>query len=209
MIAQEEGTSSRKINAAVSGSLTASKLFVYLILLATIAAIVVNFARKKQTYYVDAPSGQVTQVFPLSEPNVTPSSLINWVTQAVTSAHTLDFYGYKDTLNDLKQYFTVGGYQNFVSALNASGSLKKIINERLIVSAVTIDTAVILQEGVMNGVYSWKIQVPLLLNYQGASTVSTQKTVAVSVLVVRVPTNEAPKGIGIEQLVDEEYNVRT
>ena len=69
-----------------------------------------------------------------------------------------------------------------------------------------MDTAVILQEGMMNNVYSWKIQVPLLLTYQGASTTSTQKTIVVNVLVTRVPTNLAPKGIGISQVVDGDYH---
>jgi intracellular multiplication protein IcmL len=208
MNTHEEGTSTTKLNAAVSASLAASKFIVLAVLIASIAAIAVHFTRNKQTFFVESISGELKEVFPLTEPNVTPTSLINWITLAVTSAYTLDFYEYEESLADLKEYFTVDGYQNFLNALNASGSLKKIIKDKLIVTAVPIDTAIVLQEGIMNNVYTWKIQIPLLINYQGASTTSTKKTVAVSVLVIRVPTSQAPKGIGIAQIVDGDYNAK-
>lgn len=205
----EEGISTSKFTATASTSLMASKLFVFAILIASIIAIGAHLSRDKQTYYVDSPDGATKEVFPLNEPNVTPSSLINWVTLAITSAYTLDFYGYQDTLDDLKQYFTLDGYQNFLNALDSSGSLKKIIKDKLVLTAVATNSAVVLQEGLMNNTYTWKIQVPLLLNYQGASTTPTQQNIAVSVLVTRVPTNEAPKGIGIAQIVDGDYNERS
>lgn len=188
--------------------MAASRFIVLAVLIASIVAIAVHFTRAKQTYFVDTISGASKEVFPLTEPNVTTTSLLNWLTLAVTSAYTLDFYGYEESLNELKQYFTIDGYQNFLNALNASGSLKKIIKDKLIVTAVPIDTAVVLQEGLMNNVYTWKIQIPLLVTYQGASTTSTKKTIAVSVLVIRVPTNKAPKGIGIAQIIDGDYNAR-
>ena len=82
----------------------------------------------------------------------------------------------------------------------------KIIKDTLIVSAVATGTAVILQEGPLRDVYTWRIQVPLLITYQGASTSSTQKEIAVSLLVTRVPTDQAPKGIGIAQVVDSDLH---
>lgn len=206
---QEDGTSTRRFTDAVSGGLAASKFLVALTLIISFVALGIHFMRAKQTYFVDPPNGAPIEVFPLNEPNVTPSSLINWVTLAVTSSYTLDFYGYQDTLYELKQYFTLDGYQNFLNALDASGTLKKITRDKLVVTAVATDSAIVLQEGLMNNIYTWKIQIPLLVNYQGASTTVTQQNIAVSVLVIRVPTNEAPKGIGIAQIVDGDYNART
>lgn len=203
---QDKGTSTRQLSAAVSSRLAASKFFVLAALAISLAALGTDLIRTKQKYFVDAPSGVNTEVFPLSEPNVTPSSLIKWVTQAVTSSYTIDFYQYQDNIDGLKQYFTIDGYQNYLNSLTSSGSLSKIIKENLVMSAVATNTAVIMQQGMLNGVYFWKIQMPLLLNYQGASTTGIQKTIAVNVLVTRVPTDLAPKGIGIAQIVDEEYH---
>ena len=209
MNAQENGTSTRKFADGINASMVASKFFILLTLVVSLIAIGLHFARNKQTYFINAPDGITKEVFPLNEPNVTPSSLMNWVTLAITSAYTLDFYGYGETLEDLKQYFTLDGYQNFLNALEASGSLNRIIRDKLVLTAVATDPAIVLEEGLMNNVYTWRIQIPLLLNYQGASTTATQQTIAVSVLVTRVPTSEAPKGIGIAQIVDGDYNART
>lgn len=205
MSIQEEGTSSSKFTPAVSGRLSACKAMVLAAFITALGALGTDLIRPEQTFYVDMPTGQSREVFPLNEPNVTPSSLVKWITQAVTSAYTIDFYNYQDNIDNLKQYFTIDGYENFLSSLKSSGSLDKIITDKLIVSAVAIDTAIILQEGMINNVYSWNIQLPILLNYQGASTTSTKKTIVANVLVNRVPTDLAPKGIGIAQIVDEEY----
>lgn len=207
MSTHNEGTSSKKFSPAVSGRLAASKLFALVAILASLGAFGADILRPKQTYFVDPVSGHTREVFPLDEPNVTPTSLVNWVTQAVTSAYTLDFYNYQNNIDNLKQYFTINGYDNYLTALKQSGSLQKIIDDKLIVSAVAINSAIVLQEGPIDDVYSWTVQIPLLLNYQGASTVSTQKTIVANILVNRVPTDLAPKGIGIAQIVDEEYNV--
>jgi intracellular multiplication protein IcmL len=208
MTIQEEGDSTGRFNAAVAGRLSACTFAVVCALVVTTIAIGVHFMRDAQTYYITTPDGASREVFPLDEPNVTASSLTKWITQAVTNAYTIDFYSYQDTIDSLKQYFTNDGYKNFINSIQASGSLDKIVKEKLVVTAVAMDNAVILQEGMMQGVYTWKIQLPLLLNYQGASTTGTKKTIAVSVLVVRVPTNQAPKGIGIAQIVDGPYNAK-
>ena len=53
MNTQEEGTSSNKMTAAVSGLLTASKLFVLVAILTAGAAMGADLLRPKQTYFVD------------------------------------------------------------------------------------------------------------------------------------------------------------
>jgi len=203
---QETGATSKIPSPAVQSALLASNFFTYLVVLSIICIVIVHKTRPDETYYIDDPAGNTTEVFPLSEPNVTPSSLIKWITQAATSIYTIDFYHYQDNIDSAKEYFTAAGYQDFMTSLKASHSLNKIIKDKLIVSAVATGTAVILQEGPLRDVYTWRIQVPLLITYQGASTSSTQKEIAVSLLVTRVPTDQAPKGIGIAQVVDSDLH---
>lgn len=201
---QDNGATSKEPSSAVASTLQAGYFFVYLAIFLIIAILIVHATRNKQEFFVTNKAGQSMEIFPLDRPNVTPSALTNWATQAATSAYTLDFYQYQDNIDSLRDYFTVSGYQAYLSSLEASNSLKRIVRDKLIVSAVATGAAVILQEGPLRGVYTWRIQVPLLLTYQGASTDSTQKSIAVSLLVTRVPTEIAPKGIGIEQIVDSE-----
>lgn len=199
---QDIGAESKQITTSIKGSLIASRFFTFVMLGLTITIITMHMLRPQQKFYVDPPSGGRSEVFPLDEPNVTPSSLRKWATQAATSAYTIDFFHYKDNIEALRDYFTITGFKDYQASLDDNNTLKRIVKESLIVSAVATDAAVVLEEGIMDGIYTWKIQVPLLLNYQGASATSTTKSIAVALLVTRVPTDEAPKGIGIAQIVD-------
>ena len=59
---------------------------------------------------------------------------------------------------------------------------------------------VISNQGEIDGVYSWRVQIPFLVTYQSAQT-AEQKKFTVLVTVVRVPTAIDPLGIGIDQFV--------
>ena len=72
--------------------------------------------------------------------------------------------------------------------------------KKLIVSAVATKAPVILQKGLLNGVYAWRVQMPLLVTYQSANEFSQQNNV-VTILISRVPTLNSPRGIGIAQFI--------
>lgn len=201
---QDKGRRTKKPRTGLQARMQLSRAFLYLTFIVIALVAFTHYLRPEQKYFVSPPNGGKVEVFPLDEPNVTPSSLVKWATQAATSAHTIDFYNYQANIDALRDYFTVDGYKQFVDALNSSGTLDTIIEDKLIQSAVATNGGVILSEGEIRGVYSWRIQVPLLLNYQGASTLSTQRNIAVEMLVERVPTDIASKGIGIAQLVTGE-----
>lgn len=159
-----------------------------------------ELTKPEQTYLVSDLNGNLTNITALDEPNVSPSTLLRWVSLAVTGVYTLDFVDYQQTLDNLSQYFTKAGYQNFLTAANER--VQTIIAQKLVVTAVVAGTPVIVQEGIMHGFYFWQIQVPILLSYQGASEKSTKQTLAIKLLVMRVPTKEALTGIGIAQIQD-------
>jgi hypothetical protein len=117
--------------------------------------------KPKQTYFAQSLDQKLTKMISLDEPNVSTNTLLRWVSLAVTSAYTLDFVDYQQTLNNLKQYFTKAGYTNFLEASNER--LQSIIKQKLIVTAVVAGTPVLLGEGTMYGFYSWRIQIPILL----------------------------------------------
>lgn len=172
-----------------------------IVILGAVAVIFYLEATKpSQTYLVQNHNGNTTQMINLSEPNVSTDTLLRWVSLAITSAYTIDFVDYKQNLDSLKPYFTKSGYKNFLLAANSR--IDDIVKQKLISTAVITGTPVLLGEGTISGFYSWRIQLPLLLSYQGASEKSTKQNLAVNVLVMRVPTKEANTGIGIAQIQD-------
>ncbi|MDQ5884425.1 MAG: intracellular multiplication protein IcmL [Pseudomonadota bacterium] len=128
-----------------------------------------------------------------------------WANIAVVDTYTFDFVNYEKSLEQVSQYFTDNGWYTFLRSLNDSNNLPTVIRKKLVVSAVAIKPPSILMKGILNGVYSWRIQIPMLVTYQSASDF-IQQSLVVTLLVSRISTLENPKGLGIDQFIVSQYS---
>jgi intracellular multiplication protein IcmL len=151
-------------------------------------------------YFATSINGRITPLFPLSEPNQSDSAVLQWANQAAIAAFTYNFVNYRDELQASSGFFTAEGWDQFLNALQQSNNLDAVKAKKLIVSAVATRAPIILQKGVLNGSYSWRVQMPILVTYQSASEFTQQNNV-VTMLITRVSTLNSPRGIGIAQFV--------
>lgn len=156
----------------------------------------------KPKYFATSINGRVTPLVALDMPNQSDSAVLQWVNQAAIAAYTYNFLNYRNQLKAASSYFTTDGWKQFLLALSGSNALDTVKQEKLIVSAVATKAPVILQKGVVNGSYSWRVQLPILVSYQSASQ-SRQQTKVVTLLVTRISTLSSPRGIGIAQYIDK------
>jgi intracellular multiplication protein IcmL len=161
-----------------------------------------QFATRSPRQFFAAPldESKPFQIIALERPNVSVKALLNWATLAATATFTFDFVNYKEQLAAIKDYFTVDGYNNFVAALKNNSTLSTIEEKKLVLSAVSIGPAIVLSEEELAGHHTWNIQIPLLVRYQSAN-VNEARYQIVSLVVTQVPTQNAPKGIGIAQYI--------
>lgn len=152
------------------------------------------------SYFATSISGRITPLFPLNEPNQSDSAVLQWANQAAIAAFTYNFVNYRNELQSSSGFFTAEGWSQFLTALQESNNLDAVKAKKLIVSAVATRAPIILQKGLLNDKYSWRIQMPLLVTYQSASEFSQQNNV-VTMLITRVSTLNSPRGIGISQFV--------
>lgn len=169
-----------------------------LILAAIIYYLATNQPEPK--YFATSEDGRITPIYPLSAPMVSDSALLQWANQAAVAAYTYNFATYRKELQDASEYFTPEGWNDFETALQSSRNLETVINKKLVVTAVATGAPVILDRGILNGHYSWKVQMPLLVTYESAST-TIQQPILVTMLITRVSTLNVPKGIAIAQFV--------
>ena len=151
-------------------------------------------------YFATSISGRITPLFPLDQPNQSDSAVLQWANQAAIAAFSYNFVNYRTELQASSGFFTAEGWDQFLQALEQSNNLVAVKAKKLIVSAVATKAPVILQKGLLNGVYAWRVQMPLLVTYQSASEFSQQNNV-VTILISRVPTLNSPRGIGIAQFI--------
>jgi intracellular multiplication protein IcmL len=151
-------------------------------------------------YFATSINGRITPLFPLNEPNQSDSAVLQWANQAAIAAFTYNFVNYRTELQASSGFFTSDGWDQFLTALQQSNNLDAVKAKKLIVSAVATRAPIILQKGILNGRYAWRVQMPILVTYQSASEFSQQNNV-VTMLITRVSTLNSPRGIGISQFV--------
>lgn len=151
-------------------------------------------------YFATSINGRITPLFALNEPNQSDSAVLQWANQAAIAAFSYNFVNYRSELQAASGFFTSEGWDQFLGALEQSNNLEAVKAKKLIVSAVATRAPIILQKGILNGRFSWRVQMPMLVTYQSASEFSQQNLV-VTMLITRVSTLNSPRGIGIAQFV--------
>lgn len=151
-------------------------------------------------YFATSINGRITPLFALNEPNQSDSAVLQWANQAAIAAFSYNFVNYRSELQAASGFFTSAGWTQFLNALQDSNNLDAVKAKKLIVSAVATRAPIILQKGVLNNRFSWRVQMPILVTYQSASEFSQQNNV-VTMLITRVSTLNSPRGIGISQFV--------
>lgn len=151
-------------------------------------------------YFATSINGRITPLFALNEPNQSDSAVLQWANQAAIAAYTYNFVDYRSELQASSGFFTAEGWTQFLTALKDSNNLDAVRAKKLIVSAVATRAPIILQKGILNGRYSWRVQMPILVTFQSASEFSQQNNV-VTMLITRISTLNSPRGIGIAQFV--------
>jgi intracellular multiplication protein IcmL len=171
---------------------------VIVILVCAVVYVVLNPPAPK--YFATDAQGRIIRLTPIDEPNLSEEALLQWANIAAVAAYTYNFVNYRQELQAASEFFTPDGWQKFIQALQSSNNLNAVIAKKLVVTAVATDAPVILQRGVLNGRYSWRVQIPLLVTYQSASQIS-QQNVVVTMLITRISTLNSARGIGIAQFV--------
>lgn len=141
-------------------------------------------------------AGQLMQDVPLDKPNLSLNVLLNWVTQGMMAAHTLNFMNYTTVTQNAQPYFTKDGYDSYLNTLKDSKIIDEIVTKKYVMRAFPVSAPQITKEGVLANFYLWKIRVPMQFRFRNVDT-DRYDDIELTVLVVRVPSTEAPYGVKI------------
>lgn len=150
--------------------------------------------RDQPKYYASMTTGQVVPLRALDEPVVTNQYVLEWASLATRKAFNLDFVNYKKQLEDASVYFTSSGWKAFLKALDDSGLLPIVQEKKLLMNAIASGSPVILYNGIVNGRYTWRMQLPLLVTF-GSASEQRQVSLVISLIVSRVSVLDTSQGI--------------
>lgn len=173
--------------------------------LAVVLALILGYmsvTREQANYYASTTTGEVIPLHSLSEPVITQAHMLQWSALAVRAAYNLDFANYKQQLNAAQQYFTPSASDKFQQALKDEDLLSTVVDQKLDMSAVVTGAPVVLNTAVLNGRFTWRVQMPILVTFNSAS--ETRKLhLTVTMNVQRVPSLSAPSGIQVSDFFSQ------
>lgn len=182
-----------------------------LALLATIAAaisvvcMIGIYSKPVAPVYVPATDdGHLLPLVPLSQPNVGRGDVGTFALEAIHAANTYDYINYRDQLNAATDFFTTLGWKQYNDQLDASRTLVAVQERKMIVSVQPTGEVTVPAEGVREGVYMWRVEVPVDIKYTAHSTLAngavdpgnSQKGTVI-LFIRRVPTTTNPRGLAI------------
>ena len=151
-------------------------------------------------YFLSDVEGKIREIVPLDRPVESLPVISAWVANAVSQSLTFSFANYRQEFANARQHFTPQGWAEFERALIDSGLLRIVRENMYVTTAVPSGAPVLSQQGLMNGRYAWRFQIPMVVSYESAAQRMGQNMM-VTVTVIRVPETENPRGLGIVQIV--------
>lgn len=164
------------------------------------ANIIQAFNTPDPLYFASDNEMRLAPMTPLSEPQMSQGGLLNWVAESVASTFTYDFRNWKNQFDDVRDRYSKKAFKEMMASLK-KGSLEMVVSKRYLSSCIATATPIISKEGILNGVKTWIIKVPITITYESSDGVENQQDLEVKMIVERCPTSSNPRGVQIAQLV--------
>ncbi len=149
-------------------------------------------------YFATNPYGVLTPLTPLTEPSLSSQAIAQFSSDVATKAFTYNYLNQKNVFADLRNNFTISGWQAFLDNIKKSQVVDLIAKNRLVLSAVVKSAPAIVEEGPSLGHYAWQVQIPLLVSFHSGEQVINHNYI-VNLRIVRRSTLDSPIGIGVER----------
>jgi intracellular multiplication protein IcmL len=163
-------------------------------------AITIAVSRPEDRFFATTADGRLIRMIPLNEPNMNDAAIVSWAARAASDVMTFGFHDYQRRLQESSSYFTRRGWQSFTEALDRSRVMEGVEKAQQVVTAAPKSAPVIVQQGLVDGIYRWIVELPLIVTYQ-SGTAQQSDTIGVQLVIVRVSTLDSPSGVGIQQWI--------
>lgn len=156
--------------------------------------------KAKPVYFATTSDGRIINIVPLNEQYLSPAQVIAWTASTAQNVMRFGYHDFRDRLQQVSNNFTATGWDSFNKALKDAHFIDAIQARKLVVT-MEINAAPEIQSAfVRNGVYTWYVQFPVTIKFDGDQPPQPINT-TLRLQIVRVSTLQNPDGISIEQWV--------
>lgn len=185
----------------VIGTIMAASLVV-----ATCAALLLSAGTqiRPPVYYAVLPGEPPARLRVLDGPALSVDKITNWSARAVRDIFRFNFRDIDARLRASSAYFTPAAYRDFMRAMENSGTIQDVKDQRQFVLLTPMEPAQLVDRATVNGNMVLRVEIPVLLTYIAGEKPVYQKQYLV-LFVMPVPTTEDPEGLAIARLEAHPY----
>jgi intracellular multiplication protein IcmL len=154
----------------------------------------------KHIYFATTSDGRIINIVPLDEPYRSQADVIAWAAGTAQNVMRFAYSDYRARLQQSSADFTTTGWESFSKALKESNIIEAVSARKLVVTMDIDGAPEIIQAFVKNGVYTWNLQLPVTVRFDGDQPPSAIHRI-LKLQIVRVSTLQNPEGISIEQWI--------
>lgn len=159
-----------------------------------------GMSESQDRYFATTADGRIMQLTPLDQPNMNTAALMSWVAQASSEVMTFGYHDYQRRLQQSSRHFTRRGWETFTAAMQQAHVLDTVEGSKEVASATPRNAPILVQQGVFNGKYRWIVKMSIQISYVSVTGNRTD-SLALTLVIDRVPSLENPNGVGIEQWI--------
>lgn len=150
--------------------------------------------------------GKIIPDIPLNQPNMNDGGIMDFSLTAVRDINMYDYENWKTQLTKTQPYFTVLGWDSYISEFQKSNTINTVKKERMVVNMTPTAPPSIIRKGEVNvdnapPIYVWIVEIPANIKYiSSADSISKTNTVSgvIRLTIIRSSTIENPNGVGIQ-----------
>jgi len=172
---------------------------VIVLLILAIGGLVMSI-KPRSVYFATTSDGRIINIVPMNEPYLTPAQVVTWAAATSQNVMRFGYNDYRERLQQAANSFTSTGWDSFNKALKDANFIDAIQARKLVVSMDINGAPEIQSTFVHEGVYTWYVQFPVTIKFDGDQPPQPINT-TLRLQIVRVSTLQNPDGISIEQWV--------
>jgi len=179
------------------GSVNLTLLIMTLIgalILATLSLIILYKKIPEPKYFAVTPQHNFFALPSKNQPSLSQGLLQNWISTFALSSHTFDFYHFDEQITVMEKYFTPEGYRQYVASLQ--DFREEILQKQMMLSCIVLEAPSIRRSTVIDNIYEWYVEVPIMIRYDSASSSRNEKRTLILV-VKRYTDVENPYGVAV------------
>ncbi len=154
----------------------------------------------KHVYFATTSDGRIISIVPLNDPYRSHADVIAWAAGTAQNTMRFGYHDFRERLQQASANFTASGWESFTKAMKDAHILEAVEARKLVVTMDINGAPEIKKEFVKNGVYTWYLEFPVQIKFDGDNPPVPIHAVLL-LQIVRVSTLQNTDGISIEQWV--------